>query len=98
MAAVKAHSVFQTAMQKFLDLRAPSNDSADAKPALVNRYLHWLNPCRLSHLYTGSWPQSYNHTQSDCRTVCSVELDLRLDSQSVSLCSEEVSHWIVTCR
>ena len=37
MAAVKAHSVFQTAMQKFLDLRAPSNDAADAKPALINK-------------------------------------------------------------
>ena len=37
MTAVKAHSVFQTAMQKFRDLRAPSNDAADAKPALVNK-------------------------------------------------------------
>ena len=37
MAAVKAHSVFQTAMQKFLDLRASSNDAAESKPALVNK-------------------------------------------------------------
>ena len=37
MAAVKAHSVFQTAMQKFLDLRASSSDAAEAKPALVSK-------------------------------------------------------------
>ena len=37
MAAVKAHSVLQTAVQKYLDLRASSDDAAESKPVLVKK-------------------------------------------------------------
>ena len=52
MAAIKAHSVFQSAMQKFLDLRAPSNDAVETKPALVNKVFtlaQSLQPAPLVH-------------------------------------------------
>ena len=41
LAAVKAHSVFQTAMRKYLDLRASSDDAAETKPALVDKVSTW---------------------------------------------------------
>ena len=63
MAAIKAHSVFQSAMQKFLDLRAPSNDSADAKPALVNKVFalaQSLQAVPLVHWQLATLIQSYS--------------------------------------
>ena len=74
MAAVKAHSVFQTAMQKFLDLRAPSNDAVETKPALVNKVdglAQSLQSVPFVH-----WQLATIAYQSQIQMVCSVGLDI----------------------